>query len=956
MGNQFDLSKSVWRGTRLSVVILVLCFVAFSRGIIGLDEQSLWWDESLSHYRAAQPFGVILTNRMQFLSGHEQVPIPPDNHPPLYFVLLRCVTLLAGDSEFALRYLSLAAGALAVPLLYLCGTRLFGDTAGLFAAALGALSPLYLWAQQEARPYALGTALTIASFYALLRAVQACALPLPANARSLARWTRYLAWPAVYLLLTAALLLTHYQALLLLPAHLLGVLLARCRDKRILIYAVLAVTLIAVGVGIWGLQSMPIGKEIPSYAFVPLRTLLEDVLRSFPLGLMGPELPAFQWLALALLIGALCVLAYRARSEWQSLLWLVLGFALPIVEIYAISFVRPAYMTIRHLVFASPFYYLLLAGGLALVRRQIVRIPLWLTGVFLAIGMIWAAQLYRTEYIKEDHRAWGRYLSQHVRANDLVLINSAAISDLYFYYVESQADWFGYPPLHTSKETSLATLETLARQYERVWVAQSRTPAWANPGDLALTWLSQHATRFDFKSFASRTSTVTAHAFRTRAPLVQAVPNDAEPLDLDFGGKLRLLGIRGASDDIVSGHVLQLSLFWTLSEPLSVPYRLAISLVDDQGYVWASRDTAPSGGTYPTTEWPARRIVRDDIDLDVPPGVPPGSYRINLTVYPEDHSGPALAVSDAASGQLQGLIVPVAQVQVIRPDRPPDADELPDLRGCRSRFGALGLLGHSTRDTALAPGDILLLDAYWRARRSSPQDPNLTLQIRDQAGKLRVEQPISPAGAYSTDRWSRGEVVRGQYRLRIPLDLPPGEYDISIAAEQPGLRWPWESRAVVLNHLTVREPLKERTFQAPPIAHAVGAVFGERIELLGFDLDAPAIRPGNVVSCTLYWRALAPVNQNYTVFNHLIAPDGQMWGQWDNQPARGAWPTTRWSPGQVIADPYQIPVSANAPLGTLALRVGMYDHLTMIRLPARAASGEPIGDHITLTEIEVIRP
>jgi hypothetical protein len=87
-----------------------------------------------------------------------------------------------------------------------------------------------------------------------------------------------------------------------------------------------------------------------------------------------------------------------------------------------------------------------------------------------------------------------------------------------------------------------------------------------------------------------------------------------------------------------------------------------------------------------------------------------------------------------------------------------------------------------------------------------------------------------------------------------------------------------------------------------------------------------------------------------------VAPDGRTWGQWDNQPQRGGAPTTRWVPGQVIADPYQIPVAADAPPGPLELRVGMYDRLSMTRLPVRDARGEPGGDYVALTQVEVSEP
>jgi hypothetical protein len=134
----------------------------------------------------------------------------------------------------------------------------------------------------------------------------------------------------------------------------------------------------------------------------------------------------------------------------------------------------------------------------------------------------------------------------------------------------------------------------------------------------------------------------------------------------------------------------------------------------------------------------------------------------------------------------------------------------------------------------------------------------------------------------------------------------------------------------------------------------VQANFDDKIELLGFDIAATTVRPGEVVSCTLYWRALQEINQNYTVFNHLVDAGGETWGQWDNQPQKGGFPTTRWVPGQVIADPYQIPVSADAPAGSLQLKSGMYDALSMVRLAVRDENGRVIGDHVVLVDMDIV--
>ncbi len=89
---------------------------------------------------------------------------------------------------------------------------------------------------------------------------------------------------------------------------------------------------------------------------------------------------------------------------------------------------------------------------------------------------------------------------------------------------------------------------------------------------------------------------------------------------------------------------------------------------------------------------------------------------------------------------------------------------------------------------------------------------------------------------------------------------------------------------------------------------------------------------------TLFWSAEQPPATDYTVFVHVVGPDGQMVGQWDQVPAAGKAPTSGWAPGQLIADEYRVPLQAAAGDGPYQVYVGMYDPATGTRLDVASAS------------------
>ncbi|NOZ05800.1 MAG: hypothetical protein GXP41_05540, partial [Chloroflexi bacterium] len=102
------------------------------------------------------------------------------------------------------------------------------------------------------------------------------------------------------------------------------------------------------------------------------------------------------------------------------------------------------------------------------------------------------------------------------------------------------------------------------------------------------------------------------------------------------------------------------------------------------------------------------------------------------------------------------------------------------------------------------------------------------------------------------------------------------------------------------------------------------AVFGDgQIALVGATLQGtPA--PGETVTLLPRWQALRPLDQDYTLFVHLVDAQGNTWGQRDAMPRDGQYPTSAWPVGEVIPDSYAITVKPEAPVAGLHLEIGWY--------------------------------
>jgi hypothetical protein len=116
--------------------------------------------------------------------------------------------------------------------------------------------------------------------------------------------------------------------------------------------------------------------------------------------------------------------------------------------------------------------------------------------------------------------------------------------------------------------------------------------------------------------------------------------------------------------------------------------------------------------------------------------------------------------------------------------------------------------------------------------------------------------------------------------------------------------------------------------------------FGETIALVGLDPPVDPLRPGQTFTYNLYWQALAPITSNYTVFTHLLDAAGALQAQQDQPPQQGRYPTSWWTPGEIVSDTYTLTLPPQLSPGAYTLRVGLYAPETGQRLPLKNHAGD----------------
>lgn len=395
------MAEPAWVDLGVALILIggiVLRFVATS---------PLWLDEALSVNIANVPLGEMAGALRR------------DGAPPLYYVVLKGWMLLFGESDFAVRAMSGFFALAAIPFIWITGQRVAGREGAWIGVVLLASSPFALRYATEARMYSMVVLLTAVGVV-LLNAF----LDRPSTPRL-----------GGLMLVSGALLLTHYWALYLVLALLIVLALRAERAKpRESVGVRFRSSWAMVGIGTGVLALVP---WLPSFLYqlehtgTPWTGVLSastPVIALLSFGGTGNDASSLLGLALVLLalIGVfgrrldprldekLVLLDLRGSKPGRNIGLLVLATLLlaTLVGLVTQGAFQPRYAA----VVLVPFLLLVVLGvsniGAVKLRRGIVAV---VAGLGLLVGTAGAGQA------RTQAGEIAAVLADRARANDLVV-------------------------------------------------------------------------------------------------------------------------------------------------------------------------------------------------------------------------------------------------------------------------------------------------------------------------------------------------------------------------------------------------------------------------------------------------------------------------------------------------------------------------------------------------------
>jgi mannosyltransferase len=381
----------------------------------------------------------------------------------LYYLMLHYWVGI-GESEFAVRSLSVLFSVTSIPLVYGIGRRLLGIHAAWVGALLFAVNSFVVRYAQEARGYSLVLCLACLSTYLFIRALED------------PRWK----WWLLYALAAALSIYAHFFAGFVLLAHLLTLVIV-LRDRTT-----------------WGRalasMSIVIAAAIPLILFLLFRSGGQiNWIEEPSLGGLFEALAdlAGGHILLAILFGGLSMFALvrgnptprQAKHEerygrWLLATWLILPVGLTL----AISFLKPILLS-KYLIIILPALSLLAAKGLMDISQLPVR---WGVASLVAVLVVVELVAWYSAGSKEEWRGATSYVLDNSRSGDGIILYSSRISAPFNYYVSRLTGDSDEPPRFIYPTAGWGEGETLApgpprlrsisesvTEYSRVWLVLS---------------------------------------------------------------------------------------------------------------------------------------------------------------------------------------------------------------------------------------------------------------------------------------------------------------------------------------------------------------------------------------------------------------------------------------------------------------------------------------------------
>ena len=241
------------------------------------------------------------------------------------------------------------------------------------------------------------------------------------------------------------------------------------------------------------------------------------------------------------------------------------------------------------------------------------------------------------------------------------------------------------------------------------------------------------------------------------------------PLDVEYPGLARLVGYNLSSETVRPGDVIDVTLFWQVTNTTDEDYVEFVQFVQHVDHAVGSRDTHPGLGRYPTSRWQPGQIIADTIPVTIDYSAEgPDGLSLDIGLHLE---GERLHTGNGEN------TIRTARLRLEPREHPSN-----------TATNAMYEIGEVVQLSAIiappdtvTPGSSLPVTFVWDTISAPDTDYSIFIHVFDASGQRVLQFDGPPAnGTFPTSLWRAGDRVNDEHVMNLPVAMLPGAYQVYI--------------------------------------------------------------------------------------------------------------------------------------------------------------------------------
>jgi 4-amino-4-deoxy-L-arabinose transferase-like glycosyltransferase len=414
---------------KIFFIIILIIVLGFLLRLHNLTSKSIWYDEAKSIQFAENPLWKIISK--------------PNSTPPLYFIILKFWIDVFGDSEFAVRFPSIIFGSASLLLIYWIGKKTFNELVGLYSAFILAISSFHIFYSQETRNFTLFLFLTLVSMFIFIKILK----------KEKVKYYFYLTLVNILIIYTDI-----FGIFLILTQTIIIYVSKEGLNKRLYLPIILALIFFCPYLFFMSKNIRNILFDGLWWTYKPNLSSIIDTFKTFSYGgsrygglnggvVIIPKenldisknlLYIFTFLSLFGLTKQAGIIQRKNNADNRHGIVLLLSWlGIPIVGSFLFSYIFYPIYIIRHLIFVSPAFYILVSYGIASIRKKLLQI---LSVISILFFSLFSLNYYYTHDLKIPWAKVCQYLTKNSRENDIITIAhlKESIFPINYYFIKDK--------------------------------------------------------------------------------------------------------------------------------------------------------------------------------------------------------------------------------------------------------------------------------------------------------------------------------------------------------------------------------------------------------------------------------------------------------------------------------------------------------------------------------------